>query len=326
MIVVTGGFGFIGSNVVKILNKAGYKDILVVDNLENGRKFSNLLGAKFKNFYHKDYFIDNLSSLHREYNFSRIIHLGACSSTMEWNGNYLMSNNFDYSKSLVNFCGGKNIPFIYASSASVYGRGGAGFEENNVSTEQLNMYAYSKYLFDEYIESEILPTSKSQIVGLRYFNVFGAGEQHKGRMASVIHHFNNNVINEGKCILFGGSHGYANGEQERDFVWVEDCANLNLWFLKHPDISGIYNAGSGRTHTFNDIAGYVVDWHVKNSAIKAEIEYKEFPKNLLGNYQSFTKASLDLLRSIGCDYKFTSTKSAVEGYLNILNQQHRYTK
>lgn len=313
MIIVTGGAGFIGSNIVESLNKNGITDILVVDNLTNGRKMGNLADLNILDYMDKNDFIENIK---KGYNFGgvrAVFHEGACSSTIEWDGKFIMKNNFEYSKELLNWCQGIGAQYIYASSASVYGRGEHGFSENRSCEHPINMYAYSKFQFDQYTR-HILKKAKHQIVGFRYFNVYGQRETHKGTMSSVAFHFNNQIIADGKVRLFEGTDGYKNGEQKRDFVYVEDCADVNLWFLDNPDKSGIFNLGTGNARSFNDVANAVINHHGYG-----EIEYIPFPENLKGAYQSFTEADISALRNIGYDKPFISVEEGVDRYLNRLH-------
>jgi len=314
MIIVTGGAGFIGSNIVKALNQRGYTDILVVDNLKNGQKFINLVDCEIEDYIDKEAFLHKIAS--GEYfaaSIETIFHQGACCSTTEWDGYYMMANNYDYSKNLLTYSLAKKIPFIYASSASVYG-GGTTFVENRRYESPLNVYGYSKFLFDQYVRQR-LPTLTSQVIGLRYFNVYGAREQHKDSMASVAFHFNNQIKETGKLCLFAACDGYGDGEQRRDFISVEDTVAINLWFMDNPDKSGVFNVGTGRSQTFNDVANAVIDWHQKG-----EIEYIPFPEHLKGRYQSFTEADISLLRNAGCQHQFKTVEQGVKSYLDWLNR------
>jgi len=279
VIVVTGAAGFIGSNLVLALNRRGRHDILAVDDLTDGTKFKNLAEAELADYLDKDAF---LSLVERDAlpKIDAVFHQGACSATTEWNGKFVMDVNYLYSKALLHFCQARNIPYFYASSASVYGMGTAGFREERGCEKPLNMYAYSKFLFDQYVRQQTL---RSQVVGLRYFNVYGPREQHKGGMASTAFHFNNQILTDGVCRLFAGCEGYADGGQRRDFIHVDDVVAMNLWFWDHPEKSGIYNCGTGRAQPFNDIANAVIAWHGRG-----HVEYIPFPENLIGRYQSFT--------------------------------------
>ncbi|ORU91873.1 MAG: ADP-L-glycero-D-mannoheptose-6-epimerase [Cycloclasticus sp. symbiont of Poecilosclerida sp. M] len=311
MIIVTGGAGFIGSNLVLALNERGLHDILVVDDLTDGTKFKNLLGAKIADYMDKDVFLEKVQAGHLTgEKIDAIFHQGACSSTTEWDGKFMMQNNYEYSKVLLHFCQDNEIPFIYASSASVYG-GGQVFKEDPANEAPLNVYGYSKYLFDQYVRSQTLT---SQVVGLRYFNVYGPREQHKDSMASVAFHLNTQLLEAGKIKLFAGCDGYADGEQVRDFIYVGDVVDVNLWCLDNPKVSGIFNCGTGRSQSFNDVANAVIDFHKKG-----ELEYISFPEHLVGHYQSFTEADLSDLRQAGCEHAFKTVAEGVKRYMAWLN-------
>lgn len=315
MIIVTGGAGFIGSNLIRSLNRQGYKDILVVDNLKRGEKFVNLVDCEIADYQDRSTFLKQLQS--REYfaaSIRAVFHQGACSSTTEWDGRYMMENNYEYSKQILQYCLARKIPFLYASSAAVYG-GNTTFKEALEYENPLNVYGYSKFLFDQYVR-RLLNTATSQIVGFRYFNVYGAREQHKGSMSSVAYHFNNQLKETGELKLFEGSDGYANGEQQRDFVYVEDVADVNIWCMENPQVSGIFNVGTGRSQSFNDVANAVVDWHQKG-----KINYIPFPEHLKGHYQSFTQADISALRAVGYEKEFKTVEEGVKCYLDILNNQ-----
>ncbi len=313
MIIVTGGAGFIGSNLVKALNDKGLTDVLVVDDLTDGIKFRNLLDCQVIDYLDKD---DFLQMVKQEKDFTEkieaIFHQGACSETTEWDGRYMMENNYAYSKELLHYCLNLKIPFIYASSAAVYGTG-ENFEEVRENEAPVNVYGYSKYLFDEYARRFMIEP-ESQVVGLRYFNVYGPREQHKGSMASVAWHLNQQIQTSGKVKLFAGSGGYANGDQRRDFIHVEDVIKVNLWMLENA-ASGIVNVGTGASRPFNDIAKAIVSWHGKG-----EIEYIEFPEHLKGSYQSYTEADINSLRQMGFKDDFLSVEDGVKQYLDVLNQ------
>jgi ADP-L-glycero-D-manno-heptose 6-epimerase len=314
MIIVTGGAGFIGSNLVLGLNRLGYDDILVVDNLSNGIKYKNLLDAKISDYLDKSSFLAKLQQGHfPAENITAIFHQGACSSTTEWDGRYMMENNYEYSKILFHYCQQHKIPFIYASSAAVYGAD-ANFKESLEFEAPLNVYGYSKFQFDQYLR-QYQSKLQSQVVGLRYFNVYGEREAHKGSMASVAFHLNNQLKTSDKIRLFEGCDGYGNGEQRRDFVYVADVVDINLWFLEHPQVSGIFNCGTGRSQTFNDVANAVIAYHQCG-----EIEYIPFPEHLKGCYQSFTQANLEQLRAVGCHHQFKSVEEGVRLYMEWLNR------
>lgn len=314
MIIVTGGAGFIGSNLVLGLNERGYDDILVVDNLTEGIKYKNLVDCKIADYLDKQAFLEKL--LEGEFiaeSIEAIFHQGACSTTTEWDGRYMMVNNYEYTKQLFHYCQAHRIPFIYASSAAVYGAKKE-FKEDLAFESPLNVYGYSKFQFDQYLR-RYLPNLTSQVIGLRYFNVYGPREAHKGSMASVAFHLNNQLIETGKVRLFEGSDGYGNGEQVRDFVYVEDAVAVNLWFLDHPEVSGIFNTGTGKSQSFNDVANAVLAFHKKG-----EIEYIPFPEHLKGCYQSYTEADLENLRKVGCEHQFKSVEEGVRLYMEWLNR------
>ncbi len=315
MIIVTGGAGFVGSNLVLALNQRGHSDILVVDDLKDGTKFKNLVDAEIADYKDKDAFLQQLLATNHSFGpVEAVFHNGACSDTTEWDGRYMMSVNYEYSKALLDFCQARNIPFIYASSAAVYG-GGKVFKEERGHEAPLNVYGYSKFLFDQYVRRRIKTGLKSQVVGFRYFNVYGPREQHKGKMASTAFHFNNQILESGKCRLFEGSDGYGNGEQRRDFIHVDDVCAVNLWFWEHPKCSGIFNLGTGHAQPFNDVAKAVIAHHGKG-----KIEYIPFPDVLKGRYQSFTEADMSALRAAGCDHQFMTVEQGVSKYMTWLNK------
>ncbi|MDH5632989.1 MAG: ADP-glyceromanno-heptose 6-epimerase [Gammaproteobacteria bacterium] len=326
MIVVTGGAGFIGANIVKGLNDRGETDVIVVDNLEKAEKFYNITDCEIADYIDKREFIRQVENGSFRHKPRAIFHEGACSDTMEHNGLYMMSNNYDYSKTLLHYCQEQGAQFIYASSASVYG-GGSVFKVDRQYEAPLNVYGYSKFLFDQYVR-RIFPRATAQIAGFRYFNVYGAREQHKGRMASVAFHFFNQYSKDGKVRLFEGIEGYANGGQLRDFISVEDVVAVNFFFLDNPDKSGIFNVGTGRAQQFNDMAVASVNTVRKSrgeSVLTLEqmqqqgiIEYIPFPDSLRGKYQSFTQADIIGLRDAGYDRDFYTVEQGVERYVNSL--------
>jgi len=315
MIIVTGGAGFIGSNIVKALNERGRTDILVVDNLKNGIKFKNIVDCQIADYQDKQDFLHCLKTGQGLPSVvDAVFHLGACSSTTEWDGHYIMHNNYEYSKYLLHFCQDRQASYLYASSASVYGDG-AIFKEDLSHEAPLNMYGYSKFQFDQYVRFYLAKhPAHSQVAGFRYFNVYGPREQHKGTMSSVAFHFNNQVKERAKVCLFEGCDGYENGEQRRDFVYVGDVVDVNLWFMDNSDKSGIFNVGTGRSQSFNDVANAVLTWHGKG-----EIEYIPFPEHLNGRYQSFTQADISHLRNVGYDKPFKTVEDGVKTYLDWLN-------
>ncbi|MBB72268.1 MAG: ADP-glyceromanno-heptose 6-epimerase [Legionellales bacterium] len=313
MKIVTGGAGFIGSNIVKALNRQGHTDILVVDDLSEGIQYKNIVDCDIMDYMDKD---DFLAIIEADGDFSApievIFHEGACSDTTEWDGRYMMQNNYEYSKVLLHFCLERQIPYIYASSAATYGANTT-FVEDPANEAPLNVYGYSKFQFDQYVR-RILPTAKSQVAGMRYFNVYGPREFHKGKMASVAFHFNNQIHTDGVVKLFEGCDGYGNGEQVRDFVFVDDVVDVNLWFYDNPKVSGIFNVGTGRSQSFNDVANAVIDWHRKG-----KIDYIPFPEQLKGHYQSFTQADISALRDAGYDKEFCTVEQGVRQYLDWLH-------
>ncbi|THB67622.1 MAG: ADP-glyceromanno-heptose 6-epimerase [Gammaproteobacteria bacterium] len=317
MIIVTGGAGFIGSNIVKSLNEKGYSDILVVDNLSNGKKFRNIADCEIADYIDKDDFLEMvISEKGLPDRIEAIFHQGACSTTTEWDGRYMMKNNFEYSKIVLHFAIKRGIPFIYASSAATYG-GSRAFQEGSQFEKPLNVYGYSKLLFDQYVR-RILPKTRSLVVGLRYFNVYGPREQHKGSMASVAYHLNNQLLESGKVKLFAGSDGYNDGEQRRDFIYVGDVVKTNLWLFENQPKSGIFNLGTGRSQTFNDVANAVINWHQKG-----EIEYIPFPEHLKGSYQSYTQAEMASLENAGYKEPFLDVETGVSLYLDWLSRENK---
>ena len=308
MIVVTGGAGFIGSNIVKGLNELGRKDILVVDDLTDGTKFANLADLDIADYMDKDEFISAIVS-GENLDIEVIFHQGACSSTTEWDGKFMMENNYNYSKDLLHYCLDFDIPFLYASSAATYGGRSDNFIEDRVYEKPLNVYGYSKFLFDQYVR-EILPNANSPICGFRYFNVYGPRENHKGSMASVAYHLNEQIIKGEKPKLFAGSDNF-----KRDFIYVGDVVEVNLWFWKNKG-SGIFNCGTGRAESFQSVADAVLDYHHKG-----EIDYIPFPEHLKGRYQSFTQADLTKFRKTGCPIEFKTVSQGTTEYMQWLNQQ-----
>lgn len=313
MIIVTGGAGLIGSNIVAALNARGVKDILVVDHLKNGRKMRNFADLDIRDYLDRDDFIARVRAGHDFGKVQAVFHEGACSATTEWDGQFIMRNNFEYSKELLHWCQNIGAQFFYASSASIYGLGENGFRETHACEKPINMYAYSKFQFDQYVRS-LEGQLKHQVVGFRYFNVYGPREAHKGAMSSTPFHFNNQILANGVARLFAGTEGYADGEQKRDFVFVDDCVAVNLWFFDHPDKSGLFNLGTGRAQTFNDVANTVLKWHGHG-----QIEYIPFPEHLKGAYQSYTQADIFALRTAGYDAPFHSVEKGVAKYLDWLN-------
>lgn len=312
MYIVTGGAGFIGSNLVKSLNQRGITEILVVDDLTDGTKFANLADLDIADYADKDEFIAQVLAGENFGHIDAIFHLGACSATTEWNGKFMMENNYDYSKELLHYALERGIPFQYASSASVYGAGPV-FTEGRENEQPLNVYGYSKFLFDEYVR-KILPDAESQVAGFRYFNVYGPRETHKQSMASVAFHLNNQLLAGENPKLFQGCDGYGDGGQLRDFVFVEDVCQVHNYFLDNLTQSGIFNLGTGKAEPFRAVAEAVIDYHGKG-----EIEFIPFPEHLKGRYQSYTQADISNLRAAGYDKPFKTVAEGVAEYLAWLN-------
>ncbi len=314
MIIVTGGAGMIGSNIVKGLNEQGITDILVVDDLTDGHKFWNLQDCQIADYLDKDDFLARIKAGERFDSLRAIFHEGACSATTEWDGKFMMANNYEYSKTLLHYCLERQIPFLYASSAATYGKGSI-FKEELQYEGPLNVYGYSKWQFDQYVRKQ-LDRSSSQVVGFRYFNVYGPREQHKGSMSSVAFHLNAQLLKGENPKLFEGYEGHGDGEQKRDFIYVGDVVKVNLWFMEHPQHSGIFNVGTGRSQPFNDVARAVIDHHQQG-----EIEYIPFPDHLKGAYQSFTQADISRLREVGYTAPFKTVSEGVAEYMQWLNRE-----
>jgi ADP-L-glycero-D-manno-heptose 6-epimerase len=322
-IIVTGAAGFIGSNVVKALNARGVTDIVAVDNLTRAEKMPNLADCEIADYLDKRDFIDRIRADEFDADATAVLHQGACSDTMEADGRYMMENNYRYSLDLLDWCQRFEIPFIYASSASVYGAGRV-FRESREHEAPLNVYGYSKFLFDQVVRRRMAGRT-AQVAGFRYFNVYGPRETHKGRMASVAFHFFNQFLKEGRVRLFEGSAGYGPGEQIRDFVSIEDVVRVNLYFLDHPEISGVFNVGTGKAQSFNDVACATLN-AIRRSRGEAPltlaqlrqsgaIEYIAFPTQLVGKYQSYTQADISALRQAGYGGAFLGVEDGVERYV-----------
>lgn len=327
-IIVTGAAGFIGSNLVRALNLRGEKNIIAVDNLTRADKFRNLVDCEVADYLDKQEFIERLQAGHFDGDVDAILHEGACSDTMETDGRYMMENNYRYSLTLLDWCLDQEVQLLYASSAATYGGSGV-FREERACESPLNVYGYSKFLFDQIVRRR-LPEASSQVVGFRYFNVYGPRETHKGRMASVAFHHFNQLRSEGRVRLFEGCDGYARGEQRRDFVHVDDVVAVNLWFLDNQRKSGIFNLGTGRAQSFNDVAVAGVNARRERAgeaALPIEalierglIEYVAFPEALKGKYQSFTQADLTRLRAAGYEAPFLSVEDGVRKYVDWLDE------
>ncbi|MGE5667201.1 MAG: ADP-glyceromanno-heptose 6-epimerase [Betaproteobacteria bacterium] len=324
--VVTGAAGFVGANLVRALNDRGVTSILAVDNLARADKFVNLVDCEIAEYLDKDEFLLRLADGDFDDDIDAVLHQGACSDTMEADGRYMMRNNYRYSVTLVDWCQDNDVPFLYASSASVYG-GGSTFREERAHEAPLNIYGYSKFLFDQYVR-RVLPERTAQIAGFRYFNVYGPREQHKGRMASVALHFYEQYRRDGCVRLFQGSGGYPDGEQRRDFIHVDDVVAVNLDFWRHPGRSGVFNLGTGRAATFNDVA--VATINACRSAAgdpprtlaelhqDGVIGYVPMPDALVGKYQSFTQADMTRLRASGYAAPMLAVDQGVARYVESL--------
>jgi len=329
MIVVTGAAGFIGSNLIKALNQRGEDDIVAVDNLTRGDKFRNLVDCRIADYLDKEEFLRKLSLGAFDGEVSTILHQGACSDTMENDGRYMLENNYRYSCELLDYCQAEEVPLIYASSAAVYGAGEV-FREDERYERPLNVYGYSKLLFDNIVRRR-WSDNTAQVVGLRYFNVYGPREAHKQRMASVAYHFSRQYAAEGRVRLFEGSGGFEAGEQRRDFVSVDDVIKVNLHFLDRPAQSGIFNVGTGRAQTFNEVAVATVNAlraragedsiGIEQMRAKGLLEYIAFPAGLKEKYQSFTEADIGQLRKAGYTTPFHSVEEGVARYIEWMAEQ-----
>ena len=329
MIVVTGAAGFIGCNIVRALNERGEDEIIAVDNLTRGDKFRNLVDCRIADYLDKEEFLRKLALGEFDGEVSAVLHQGACSDTMEDNGRYMLENNYRYSRELLDFCQAEEVPFIYASSAAVYG-GGEVFREDARYERPLNVYGYSKLLFDHVVRRG-WSDNTSQVVGLRYFNVYGPNEAHKQRMASVAYHFFNQYRQEERVKLFEGSGGFEDGEQRRDFVSVLDVVKVNLYFLDHPGHSGIFNVGTGRAQTFNEVAAATINalrarageerLDIEQLRAQGLLQYIAFPAGLKEKYQSFTQADIGALRKAGYAAPFLTVEEGVTGYVQWLLAQ-----
>ena len=328
MYIVTGGAGFIGSNLVEALNKRGEDDILVIDELDDVSKIHNLSDCRITDYQDKDDFLKNVERSGLPSETVAVLHMGACSNTMEEDGQYVMRTNFEYSKKLLHACTENNTPLIYASSAAIYGSGTT-FQETEEHEFPLNAYAFSKLLFDRYVR-KLEPGRNSQAVGLRYFNVYGPREHHKESMASMIYQMIRQFTELGKLRLFRGTNGFGDGEQRRDFISVEDIVRVNLFFLDHPQLSGIFNVGTGSARSFNEAAVAIINSYrhsmgqppatLEDSIAGGLIEYFDMPAVLRERYQSFTEADITRLCNVGFSTKFYSLEKGVRAYLAWLRK------
>ncbi len=325
-VVVTGAAGMIGSNIAHGLNAAGVDDIIAVDDLRDGQKFRNLLGVAISDYFDQDEFYGRF--IRRELGkIAAVFHQGACSDTMEHDGRLMLRNNYRCSKDLLEACQAHGVRLMYASSAAIYGSSMT-FREQPRFERPLNVYGYSKLLFDDAVR-RMLADASSQVVGLRYFNVYGPREQHKGRMASVAFHHFNQYRDTGKVRLFGDYGGYGPGQQSRDFVYVDDVVAVNLWFLEHPQCSGVFNLGTGRAQAFNEVAHATVNacraqrgepaLTLEQQIKQGMVEYIPIPEALVGKYQCHTEADLSALRAAGCDHEFADVATGVRRYVEWLS-------
>lgn len=327
--VVTGAAGFIGSKIVEALNRRGIDEIFAVDGLSEGGNAKNLFALAIKDYMDKREFLTRLSSGSFDGAVEAVLHQGACTNTMETNGQYLMENNYAYSKALLEWCQDEEVPLIYASSASVYGAGRE-FAEVRENESPLNIYAYSKFLFDQQVRERLEPR-RAQIAGLRYFNVYGPNEAHKKTIGPGMHSIALQAFEQlgamGYVALFAGSEGFGDGEQRRDFIHVDDAVAVNLWLLENPEVGGIFNCGTGRAQTFNEVAAAVINT-VKGTRSSAKelaqqnlIRYKPFPQELIGKYQSSTQADLSRLRAAGYSGEFSDVEQGVASYVKELQRK-----
>ncbi|MCB9209121.1 MAG: ADP-glyceromanno-heptose 6-epimerase [Ignavibacteriales bacterium] len=311
MIVVTGGAGFIGSAIVWRLNQMGSDNIIIVDNLGESEKWKNLVGLKYADFYHKEEFIELIKEDRIPFQIKAVLHLGACSSTTERDADYLMYNNFKYTQNLAAYCLEKDSRFIYASSAATYGDGTNGYLDDEEKLDQLkplNMYGYSKHFFDLWAKREEI---LDEIVGIKYFNVFGPNEYHKGDMRSVIHKAYGQIKESGKVKLFKSYNDmFDDGKQMRDFIYVKDAVDMTLHFLENND-GGLYNVGTGKARTWVDLVTSIFN----AMDLEPNIEFIDMPENLRGKYQYFTEANIDKIKSVGYDKEITSLEDGVSDYV-----------
>jgi ADP-L-glycero-D-manno-heptose 6-epimerase len=312
MIIVTGGAGFIGSAIVWKLNELGSDNIVIVDRLGESEKWENLVGLKYADVYHKDEFIDFVADDSLPFQVEAVVHLGACSSTTEKDADYLLYNNYKYTQALATYCLEKDIRFIYASSAATYGDGANGYlddEENLDSLKPLNMYGYSKHMFDQWAKREEI---LDEIVGLKYFNVFGPNEYHKSDMRSVIHKAFGQINETGKVNLFKSyNENFEDGKQMRDFIYVKDAVDITLHFLQNKEQNGLFNVGTGKARTWVDLVSAI--FNAMN--LEPNIEFIEMPEELKGKYQYFTEAKIEKIRNAGYKYEINSLETGVEDYV-----------
>ncbi|HNV65318.1 MAG TPA: ADP-glyceromanno-heptose 6-epimerase [Smithellaceae bacterium] len=322
MIIVTGGAGFIGSAFVWRLNREGIRDIIIVDQLGTDDKWKNLVGLTFTDYIHKNEFIEMVIADEVPFEVSSVVHMGACSSTTERDADYLWENNYLYSRKVADWALRHNARFIYASSAATYGDGSSGFSDDHEIISRLkpsNMYGYSKQVFDLWVLKNKL---EKKMAGIKFFNVYGPNEYHKGDMVSVIYKAFHQIQETGKVCLFKSyKKEYPNGGQMRDFIYVKDCVNVMWWLLENPSVNGIYNLGTGRARTWNDLIAAVFS----SMGRKTNIQYIEMPESLRNQYQYFTQAQMDKLKKAGCHVNFSSLEDSVRDYVtNYLQNADPY--
>ncbi|HNZ31206.1 MAG TPA: ADP-glyceromanno-heptose 6-epimerase [Smithellaceae bacterium] len=322
MIIVTGGAGFIGSAFVWRLNREGIRDIIIVDQLGTDDKWKNLVGLTFTDYIHKNEFIEMVIADEVPFEVSSVVHMGACSSTTERDADYLWENNYLYSREVADWALRHNARFIYASSAATYGDGSSGFSDDHEIISRLkpsNMYGYSKQVFDLWVLKNKL---EKKMAGIKFFNVYGPNEYHKGDMVSVIYKAFHQIQETGKVCLFKSyKKEYPNGGQMRDFIYVKDCVNVMWWLLENPSVNGIYNLGTGRARTWNDLIAAVFS----SMGRKTNIQYIEMPESLRNQYQYFTQAQMDKLKKAGCHVNFSSLEDSVRDYVtNYLQNADPY--
>lgn len=322
MIIVTGGAGFIGSAFVWRLNREGIKDIIIVDQLGTDDKWKNLVGLTFTDYIHKDEFIEMAIADEVPFEVSSVVHMGACSSTTERDADYLWENNYLYSREVADWALRHNARFIYASSAATYGDGSSGFSDDHEIISRLkpsNMYGYSKQVFDLWVLKNKL---ENKMAGIKFFNVYGPNEYHKGDMVSVIYKAFHQIQEIGKVRLFKSyKKEYPDGGQMRDFIYVKDCVNVMWWLLENPSVNGIYNLGTGMARTWNDLIAAVFS----SMGRKTNIQYIEMPEPLRNQYQYFTQAQMDKLKKAGCHVNFSSLEDSVRDYVtNYLQNADPY--
>jgi len=321
MIVVTGGAGFIGSNLIARLNEMGHDDIIVVDRLGTDEKWKNLNGLKFNDIFDKDEFYKEIVEETFPFGLDVIFHLGACSSTTETDADYLLQNNYRYSLELVKYALPRKTRFIYASSAATYGNGENGYDDKGDigKLRPLNMYGYSKQMFDLWLRKMGIA---EKVVGLKYFNVYGPNEYHKGTMRSVVHKAFEQIRDTGKVKLFKSyREEYKDGEQMRDFIYVNDAVDITLYFMENRDTNGLFNVGTGKARTWNDLVTAVF----KAMGKEPNIEYIEMPEDLRDQYQYFTEAKMDKMREAGYDKEINSLENGIEDYVKnyLLGKEYK---